>query len=137
MRLRPALLSLLLLPALGCPALGINVCANNLRERYSSPDGQHEAVVYDRDCGVGVPISTHVAVLPIYSSFADDMVGNAFAAQGQVVVGVSWDSPTDLRLRVPAGANVQIRDTVALAVRVHFDGPGADIMPPDTVVAAR
>jgi hypothetical protein len=65
--------SLLVLGALGLSSAcgASDLCGNKLVARVRSPGGTHDAVVFERDCGVTSGFSIQVSVLPAGSFFRE------------------------------------------------------------------
>ncbi|MDF0488331.1 hypothetical protein PX554_09330 [Sphingomonas sp. H39-1-10] len=88
-----------------------NACQNAVATRSASPDGNHVAVLFQRDCGATTGFSTQISILD-----ADDKPsggGNAFVADddhGAARVGewegswadMKWLSPKHLLIRYAA-----------------------------------
>ena len=82
---------LLVVPALmsGCS----DTCGNNVISRAPSPDGRHEAVLFQRDCGATAGFSTQISILEAGKSETGS--GNAFVADddhGKARTG-DWGGP--------------------------------------------
>lgn len=78
------------LPALGgCSA----DCTNTVVERLLSPDGKHEAVLFQRDCGATTGFTTQISVVETGEEVSGG--GNTFVADddhGKARVG-AWEGP--------------------------------------------
>ncbi len=96
----PALALLGLLAGCAAPR-----CKNTVAHRTPSPDGQHDAVVYQRDCGRGEGASAGVAILP-HGADLPDLPTTVLALSQPVDVSVAWASAAVLRLSYPASATV-------------------------------
>ncbi len=96
----PALALCIALAACAAPR-----CKNTVAQRVVAPDGQHDAVVYHRDCGRGEGASSGVAILP-HAADLPDLPTTVLTLSPPVDVGVRWTSPTALRLSYPASATV-------------------------------
>ena len=102
----PSLLALLLL-ASGCS----DTCGNTIISRMSSPDGQHDAAMFQRDCGATTGFSTQVSILntgqplsgPGNVFRADNNHGAARAGEwGGPWAEIKWLSPNHLLVRYAA-----------------------------------
>jgi hypothetical protein len=76
-------------------------CANPERQRVRSPNGRHDLVVYDRDCGATTDYSTQVSVLPRGATARGR--GNAYVNDHVVPLTVAWTSDTGAAIRYPPG----------------------------------
>ena len=95
--------ALLLSAALaGCAA---QRCTNAVAQRVPAPDGQYDAVVFQRDCGPADGSSVAVAVLP-HGADLPDLPTTVLALAQPVHVTATWTSPTRLRLSYPRSATV-------------------------------
>ncbi len=114
-RIAPALALLGLLAGCAAPR-----CKNTVAHRTPSPDGQHDAVVYQRDCGRGEGASSGVAILP-HGADLPDLPTTVLALSQPVDVSVAWASAAVLRLSYPAGATVIGRMPVSPdGIRIEF-----------------
>jgi len=86
-------------------ACGAPRCRNTVAHRVASPDGQHDAVVYHRDCGAGDGASSGVAILP-HDADLPDLPTTVLTLSQPVDVTATWASPTELRLAYPRSATV-------------------------------
>jgi hypothetical protein len=77
-------------------------CENSIQQRITSPDGQREAVVFERSCGATTDYSTQVSVLR-HGGRLPNRPGNAFIYGHQVPLSVQWDAPLELRVAYPPG----------------------------------
>ena len=98
----PALLAGVALVLAGCAAPG---CRNTITARVPSPDGQSDAVVFQRDCGARDGASAGVAIVPHDADLPDVPTAVLSLAQA-VAVRATWASASELRLAYPATATV-------------------------------
>ena len=103
------------------------VCGNDVVARVPSPDGRHEAVVFQRDCGATTDFSTQVSVVRTGGSLPD-AGGNLLVTGGGPpdpgggpVVRAEWAANRRLRLRVYAQTRVIRAEQEALGVRAEYD----------------
>ena len=86
--------AILFLASTGCS----DTCENSVAAKVVSPDGQREAVMFQRDCGATTGYSTQISVLDHGETQAGG--GNAFRADdnhGVAAVG-EWQGPwADMR----------------------------------------
>ncbi len=80
-------------------------CTNTVAQRSASPDGQHDAVVYQRACGPGEGASSGVAIVP-HGADLPDLPTTVLTIAQPVTVTAAWPSATVLRLGYPASATV-------------------------------
>ncbi len=104
-------------------------CVNTLVSRADSPDGQHSAVLFQRDCGATTGYSTQVSVLEKRAKLTGS--GNAFRADddhGAAAVGnyggpwaeVSWLAPNHLLVRYAAKSRLFEQEEEVSGVRVSY-----------------
>ncbi len=99
-RIAPGLALLALLAGCAAPR-----CRNTVAHRVASPDGQHDVVVFHRDCGQGDGASSGVAILP-HDADLPDLPTTVLTLSQPVDVTAAWASPTVVRLTYPASATV-------------------------------
>ena len=98
------------------------LCSSTEITRLTAPDGRHDAVLFERNCGATTDFATHVSVLPVGAPLGND-AGNAFAAEagdtgpraawGGPRVEVAWDADGTLVISYDAAAEVfHIADVV-------------------------
>jgi hypothetical protein len=108
---RSSVLAIGIIAMSGC----YDACGNTLIGRVDAPDGQHSAVLFQRDCGATTSFSTHVSVLDQGAKLTGS--GNAFSADddhGAAAVGdwggpwaeVSWLAPDHLLVRYAAKSSL-------------------------------
>jgi len=101
-----SLLGVVALGALGIAGMGWIIssgCANTIQARVRSPDGAHEAIVFERDCGATTDYSTQVAVVETGEELPNDP-GNAYIAAHRTPVEAHWHAPAALDIRHPTDA---------------------------------
>jgi hypothetical protein len=124
-------LSLLALPLLcgGCS----DGCGNTLVSRSPSPDGRHEAVLFQRDCGATTGFSTQISVLDAGSPvarggnvfIADDDHGAARAGDwGGPWAEVAWLSSDRLRIRYADKSRVFEKRDAVKGVTITYQAVG-------------
>jgi hypothetical protein len=126
---RSALLfAILLLPACS------KMCANEVVSRASSPDGQLEAVMFQRDCGATTAFSTQISVVDARETVTEG--GNAFRADdnhGAAPVGdwggpwadLKWLSSTHLLIRYASKARLFAKNAKVGGVTVSYQAAGS------------
>ena len=69
------------------------LCGSSEIFRVASPDGRHDAVLFEHNCGATTDFATHVSVLPVGTALGSGG-GNAFAA-GVTATGsrADWGGP--------------------------------------------
>lgn len=96
--LKAPALAILFLSSTGCS----DTCENSIAARVASPDGEREAVIFQRDCGATTAYSTQISVLN--NGETPDGGGNAFRADdnhGVAAIG-EWQGPwADMRWVAP------------------------------------
>ena len=93
-----------------------STCGVNLVNRVPSPDGQWEAVIYERSCGATTDFSTHLSVLrtgarvpnkPGNLFIADSDHGSAPLVEGNVInMSIQWAGSDSLVVRYDRRARV-------------------------------
>jgi hypothetical protein len=132
--------ALLLIGALGgAAAVGLYVfyatmaeglCASTVVETSTSPDEQHDAVLYELNCGATTPFSTQVTLVR-HGEVVGHEAGNVFTADdnrqqaplgpGNVVsVRLRWLAPDSLELAYDHRARVYLRADRIGRVRVMY-----------------
>lgn len=91
------------------------LCGSTEISRLTAPDGRHDAVLFEHNCGATTDFATHVSVLPASAPLGDD-AGNAFMAEagdsaprapwGGPMVEVTWQPDGTLMIRYDALAEV-------------------------------
>jgi hypothetical protein len=77
-------------------------CKNTVQQRLVSPDGEHEAVVFERDCGATTDYSTQLSVLERGEGLPN-RPGNAYIYGHRVPLRIRWETPNVLRVAYPPG----------------------------------
>ena len=109
-----ALSLLVILLALSWRALD-GMCGSTEITRLPAPDGRHDAVLFEHNCGATTDFATHASVLPAGAPLGD-APGNAFAAEagetdaraawGGLPIDIAWEPDGVLVIRYDPGANV-------------------------------
>jgi len=88
--MRSALILLAVLPLAAC-GVG-DTCEDSVASRIASPDGKHDAVLFNRDCGAATGASTQISILP--AGAKPEGKGNVFIADGEHgAAPASWGGP--------------------------------------------
>lgn len=92
-----------------------SLCGSTEIARATAPDGRHDAILFEHNCGATTDFATHVSVLPAGAPLGDT-AGNAFIAEagaaaprapwGGPLVEVAWEAGGALAIRFDAAANV-------------------------------
>jgi hypothetical protein len=104
-------------------------CGNTFVSRSDSPNGQHSALLFQRDCGATTGFSTQVSVLEKGTKLTGS--GNAFIADddhGAAAVGgwggawaeVRWLAPDHLLIRYAAKSRLFKQDEGVAGVRISY-----------------
>ena len=68
-------------------------CENMIIDRVDSPSGEHQAVLFDRNCGATSGFSSQVSVIRSGTELPDQ-AGNVFVAvKGEDAVAAPWGGP--------------------------------------------
>ncbi|MCA9864659.1 MAG: hypothetical protein KC432_16610 [Thermomicrobiales bacterium] len=107
-----------------------DLCGSAEISRLTAPDGRHDAVLFEHNCGATTDFATHVAVLPAGAPLGDT-AGNAFVAEagegglraawGGPPVEIAWDVNGALAIRFDAAAEVFHQSAVVDGVPVHAE----------------
>jgi hypothetical protein len=122
-------LLLALLLTSGCS----DACGNTIVSRVSSPDGRHDAAMFQRDCGATTGFSTQVSILNAGEPLSG--TGNAFRAdddQGAARAGewggpwaeIKWLAPNHLLVRYAAKSRLFEQDDDVSGVKVTYQAIG-------------
>jgi hypothetical protein len=71
--------ALVLISVVGLWLLLDQACSNDVLMDIPSPDGEHKAIVFQRDCGATTGFSTQISVLRVSQSLGNN-AGNIFVA---------------------------------------------------------
>ncbi len=100
-------------------------CQNAVRQRLASPDGAHDAIVYQRSCGRGEGASTELAILP-HDADLPDVPTSVLTLADSVAVAARWTSPSALAVSYPASAHVVVsvnHSSEGVAIVYSADAP--------------
>jgi hypothetical protein len=109
-------------------------CQNTVVERWLAPNGQNEAVLFQRDCGATTGFSTQVSL--VRAGADPDAGGNIFRADddhGKAKTGswggpwaeVRWNSPNELVVRYAEGSRIFDQETSESGVTVRYQAVSA------------
>jgi hypothetical protein len=112
------------------------MCVNEVVATVSSPDRQHRAVVFQRDCGAPTDFSTQVTLDPLMASRPIG-VGNVWIADadhdvaprakwGGPDVRLEWTSPSSLRLLHHPRARIFLAETMVAGAQIVYGYLGED-----------
>jgi hypothetical protein len=89
-----------------------------------SPDGQHQALVFEGDSGAMDHSHIYLSVLPKDKQLGEHEAGNAFAVDGNQIISVRWTDSVHLRVEYPAQAdeNVFLRKKSVGGVYIEYVG---------------
>ncbi|MFN8663502.1 MAG: hypothetical protein U0075_16545 [Thermomicrobiales bacterium] len=106
------------------------LCGSTEITRLTSPNGHHDAVLFEHNCGATTDFATHVSVLPAGAPLGND-AGNAFAAEaddpgprarwGGPSVDVAWAGDDVLAIRYGTEAGVLHHSPVVEGVAIHVE----------------
>jgi len=106
-----------------------SMCANRIVDSTLSPDGRHEAVLFERDCGATTDFSSQVAVIP-YGTDLPNIYGNVFMAEphgnprrapwGGPRVAIRWQSADHLVVTYDKNSHIYRRETKIGDVSVSY-----------------
>ena len=108
-----------------------DLCGNDVIARLPCPDGVHDAVIYERDCGATTGFSTQVTLpkagaalpkTPTPITVIDSDHGRAPAGPGGgPVIDATWLAPDSLLLRFDTRARVFQQRRRAGRVVIQYD----------------
>jgi len=118
-------LAILCIMSTGCS----DMCGDDVVSRMTSPDGQRDAVMFQRDCGATTGFSTQISIIDAGDKLsgagntfrADDDHGVARAGHwGGPWVEMKWLSPDRLLIRHAAKARIFEQDDRVSGVNVTY-----------------
>lgn len=99
---RPVLIGLLGIAGLsGCDNGLFGDCADAVKARARSPDGQYVATVFERDCGATTDFSTHVELRNTDELLTSSKHVSILTIAGRVTVDVKWRTDRTLLVLFP------------------------------------
>jgi hypothetical protein len=123
------------LPTACCVLIGAcsDSCANTIVSRLPSPDGQREAVLFQRDCGATSGFSTQISILSRRQQLSGS--GNAFSADddhgasqagswGGSWAALRWLSSDRLLVRYAAKSRLFKQDENVSGVQIAYQSVG-------------
>lgn len=107
-----------------------DVCTNEVITRLASPDGQHEAVMFQRDCGATSGYSTQISIVQVGQAPAGG--GNTFRADddhGTAKTGdwggswaeIEWLASDRLLVRYADNSRIFEQDDTVAGVSVSYE----------------
>ena len=72
-----------------------SMCGNEPINKEISPDGEHVAITFVRNCGATTQFTTHVSILDMPGNLPNE-AGNLYRAEGKQPVSVRWESNEQL-----------------------------------------
>ena len=111
-----------------------DACSNEVVTRLISPDGEHEAVLFQRDCGATTGFSTQVSILERGDTLSGS--GNTFRADddhGAAETGpwggswaeMEWLSSDRLLIRYATNSRLFEQDESVSAVAISYEAVGS------------
>ena len=73
------------------------MCGNDPINTAISPDGEHVAITFIRNCGATTPFNTQVSILDM-PGYLPNEAGNLFRVEGKHPVSVRWESNEQLTI---------------------------------------
>lgn len=104
---------------LALPSCGESGCRNSVTSRVAAPDGRHQAIIFERDCGATTAASAQVAVVKTNGQLPDSP-GNAFISEDNPKVEVSWLSADSLLITYEGAARVSRQQQRVGGVFIQF-----------------
>jgi len=120
-RLVALIVALLAVSLAGCGSM--DLCENEIVGRVASPNGAHDAIVFERDCGATTTWSTQVSIVTGGSAFVEHPTtfratqpGNALVIRARaarpgvagIAIGAHWDDESHVTVEYEAGADLSI-----------------------------
>lgn len=93
-------------------------CHDIRRAAATSPDGQWEAVVVERDCGATTAVSKHVQLRRISREDAANSVVVLRAARDPLI---RWVDATHLRIATRADDRFSVRETQYASIAIEYE----------------
>ena len=118
MRIAVTAVGMLVLAALpGCDLIS---CSNEIASSLVSPDGDHTAIVFNRNCGATTGFNTQLSVVASHAALPDDG-GNVLIADDTIELKVSWISASELSIRGLNGAKIFKQEKQVGGVAVSYE----------------
>ena len=95
-------------------------CGNEVASTIKSPRGGHVAVIFNRNCGATTGFNTQISVLAKGDELPNQG-GNAFIADGSLVLRVRWVSESELVVTGFQGAKIFKQEKLAGRVSVSYE----------------
>lgn len=92
----------LLILVAGCTG---SLCGNEILQEVASPDKQHLAVIFERNCGATTANSKQISVVSFGMKLPNE-AGNTFIAKGGGDVRVTWKSADQLTVHHPKNLEI-------------------------------
>jgi hypothetical protein len=102
----------------GFDLVGEPMCGNQLRQDLASPDGEHRAIAFVRDCGATTSHSPQVWLGDADAALAPSTIGNVYRGDRSDQITIAW----------LAGDRLQITTDARVLVHVAtFDGVAIEL----------
>jgi hypothetical protein len=100
------------------------MCGHEPPHVIVSPDGKHQALVFEGDCGATDHFHTYVSVLSKGKKLGEHELGNAFGIKEDQLLNAVWIDGNHLRIEYPAQAesNIHFRNNFVNGVSIDYVG---------------
>lgn len=123
--MRRALLLFAMLPLGACDDI-MSGCENTVVTRLVSPDGEHAAVLFERNCGATTGFSTQISI--VAANAKPSGKGNAYIADGGAPAAewggpwakMRWTGPDQLEISTDPKSRVFVRESEVGGVSIHW-----------------
>jgi len=95
-------------------------CGNEVASTIESSRGGHVAVIFNRNCGATTGFNKQLSVL-VKGDELPNQGGNAFIADGSLVLRVRWASESELVVTGFQGAKIFKQEKLADRVSVSYE----------------
>jgi hypothetical protein len=99
---------------------GCSLCGNQIGYEEKSPSGKLRAVTFERDCGPTTGFTTQISILPNKQKLPNEP-GNLFIADGDLKIGIKWETEDKLVITYPQDARVGLKRGAQSGVSVRYE----------------
>ena len=99
------------------------LCGNEIAKDARSPDGQHRAILFERDCGATTSFSTQVAIVGASEELPNE-AGNVMTAKGAPWDGpwaIEWTGADTLTIRFHAREEIHRAETIVEGIAIQYE----------------
>lgn len=97
-----------------------DLCSNERLAGLVSPSGEHQAVVFRRNCGATTPYSIHVSVLPAARELPNEAGNVLIVRDRDLIPKLQWKNPALLLVEYPVYADASHVNKVLGGVSIEY-----------------